>query len=30
LETYTPIRDASGKVYKILKVATDIGNASNE
>lgn len=30
LETYTPIRDASGEVYKILKVATDITNANVE
>ncbi|MDY0253389.1 MAG: cache domain-containing protein [Tenuifilaceae bacterium] len=29
LETYTPIRDANGKVYKILKVATDITNATD-
>jgi methyl-accepting chemotaxis protein len=24
LETYTPIRNANGEVYKVLKVATDI------
>ncbi len=29
LETYTPIRDSNGEVYKILKVATDISMASS-
>lgn len=28
LETYTPIRNANGEVYKVLKVATDITNAN--
>jgi methyl-accepting chemotaxis protein len=27
LETYTPIQNSLGEVYKVLKVATDITNA---
>ena len=30
LETYTPIQNAMGEVYKILKIATDISASTNQ
>ncbi|MFA5646695.1 MAG: GAF domain-containing protein [Bacteroidales bacterium] len=30
LETYTPIRNSNGEVYKILKIATEVTNLQND